>query len=154
MNVYRICLSKHAGSLFASGRSNRWNPANKFVIYAAESRALACLENVVHRGMEGLDGDYSVMVIEISDVIQHQVISAGDLPENWYSRRNYPACQVIGNKWYEDQTSAVLKVPSAVVRTDSVFILNTQHPDFRDGLIRLAATEPFVFARIIDPDAG
>ena len=49
MEIYRICLAKYASELVASGNPGRWNLRGQLVIYAAGSRALACLENVVHR---------------------------------------------------------------------------------------------------------
>ena len=48
MNVFRITLAKYA-QLFASGREGRWFSEGNYAIYTSENRALACLENAVHR---------------------------------------------------------------------------------------------------------
>ena len=54
MLVYRITKTMYADRLVASGGAARWNSRGQFVIYTAATRALACLENVVHRSGEGL----------------------------------------------------------------------------------------------------
>ena len=69
MEIYRICLAKYAGELVASGNPGRWNLRGQLVIYAACSRALACLENVVHRSGEGLNSLFKVIRIEVPDTL-------------------------------------------------------------------------------------
>lgn len=143
MDVYRICLAKYAGELFASGIRGRWNPKGNFVIYTAGSRALACLENVVHRSGEGLNGHFRTVVIDIPDDMIIESISANELPTNWQEIRSYPACQALGNIWYQQRTSAVLCVPSSIIPEEYNFILNTRHPDFLK--IKIKSTEDFFF---------
>lgn len=50
-------------------------------------------------------------------------------------------CQKYGEKWYAMQTSAVLRVPSAIIPMEYNFVINTEHPDF--DKIRLVNTELF-----------
>ncbi|MDO1451318.1 RES family NAD+ phosphorylase [Rhodocytophaga aerolata] len=150
--AYRICLTKYADKLFASGYSNRWNSKGNLVIYAAENRSLACLENVVHRGGEGLNGQYSVLIIDIHEQVQIEQISLEELPSDWYRKASYPACQQIGDAWYNKGVSAVLKVPSSIVPKESVYVINTRHQDFLEGRIRLLAREPFRFDPRIKSD--
>ena len=143
MEVFRITLPKWANSLTASGRPARWSPNGRFVVYTAASRALACLENVVHRSGEGLSEHFRVMVIEIPDGLKMEKIALGDLPENWAEFENYPLCQKIGGQWLAENGSAVLEVPSAIVPMEKNFLLNPAHPDF--SKIRIIATEGFSF---------
>lgn len=155
MQVYRICLTKYANSLFASGRGNRWNSEGNFVIYVAANQSLACLENVVHRSGEGLNQPFAVMVIEVGEDVRAEEISMADLPEGWHRRRMYPHCRKLGDAWYERGETAVLRVPSAVVPGDSVYLLNGRHPDMLAGRIRLLRTEPFRFdprIKSLDPE--
>jgi RES domain-containing protein len=67
MIVYRITLEKWARNLAASGRAARWNSNGRFMLYTASTRALAYLENVVHRHGMGKDDFFKVMVINIPD---------------------------------------------------------------------------------------
>lgn len=96
MQVFRICLSNYAGSLVASGRAARWNPNDVSMIYTAESRSLACLENVVHRSQFGLNSAFQVMTIEIPDDLPIASISLKSLPENWFSFENMSYTQELG----------------------------------------------------------
>lgn len=48
--------------------------------------------------------------------------------KNWSSNRRHT--QSFGNEWFKSIRSPILKVCSAVLPTDSNFILNTTHQDF------------------------
>ena len=143
MQVYRICLAKYADDLFASGRRARWNTQDKFVIYTAASRALACLENVVHRSGEGLHEQFRVLVIEVPDELLVEDIPATQLPVGWEKASRYALCQPLGDAWYERRGAAVLRVPSSIVPQESNYILHTRHPDFKR--IRILTREEFRF---------
>ena len=82
MLVYRIALERFA-NLQASGIESRWNSSGNKVIYAASSRALACLENVVHRSGEGLHELFKTLVIEIPSAERIEKIDVRDLPKHW-----------------------------------------------------------------------
>ena len=143
MEVYRITLAKWSGQLSASGGAARWNSKGKFVIYTAATRSLACLENVVHRSGEGLNGFFKTMIIDIPDTLSVQEITAQDLPKNWDFYENYHLCQQIGNRWLDEATHPILRVPSAIIAHEFNFLLNPQHPDFKQ--IVLKQVEDFAF---------
>ncbi|WP_420149730.1 RES family NAD+ phosphorylase [Spirosoma sp.] len=143
MLVYRITKAIYADRLVASGGAARWNERGQFVIYTAATRALACLENVVHRSGEGLQEIFRVMVIDIPDELRIDLLVTDTLPADWFDFRQYGTCQRIGGEWIRSGRSPVLKVPSAIISNEWNYLLNPAHPDFqRIGLIR---TEPFVF---------
>ena len=146
MLVFRICLEKYAYDLIASGRSNRWNSSGNFVIYTSSNRALAFLENVVHRSSEGLSSLFKVMEIQIDDSVQITEIPLKSLPENWHKKASYSLCQKIGDEWYREGKTAVLEVPSSIIPKEKVYIINTRHPDFLNNKIRLISSEDFVFS--------
>lgn len=143
MEVYRICLEEYSGELFASGIRGRWNSKGNFVIYTAESRALACLENVVHRSGEGLNRNFKVVVIGVPDDLAVETIQLSKLPKGWHEAGSYAVCQPLGDTWYKDRSSAVLKVPSSIVPNEWNYILNVRHPDF--SRIRIVRREDFEF---------
>lgn len=151
MEVYRICLAKYAGEVFASGIRGRWNLKGDFVIYTAGSRALACLENVVHRSGEGLSDIFRTVVIDIPANISIESISADALPANWQGVKSYPSTQALGHVWYQQRTSAVLRVPSSIIPEEHNYILNSLHPDFPK--ISIKSTEDFFFDPRIKADA-
>ena len=143
MNVFRITTAQWSKSLTASGYPARWNAKGRFVIYTAGSRALACLENLVHRSGEGNNALYKVMVIEIPDTILIEEIQTSDLKKDWHLIDNYPYCQLLGGKWLNEQKSAVLRVPSVIIKKENNYLINPNHPDFNQ--IKLIGNEDFDF---------
>ena len=90
----------------------------------AESVSLAVLENLVHMNRE----DFPVGYVVIGAVIPTNVYITsydqlravqGDLEP-----------QTLGDRWIESETSAVLRVPSAVVPSEFNYVLNPRHRDF------------------------
>jgi RES domain-containing protein len=155
VEVYRICVEEYSRDLFASGFRGRWNLKGSFVVYTAGSRALACLENVVHRSGEGLQSLFKVVVIHVPDELTRARISLDQLPAEWHKTKNYPLCQPLGEAWYQSRPSAILEVPSSIIPNEYNFILNTRHPDFK--AIQIIRWENFDFDPRIkarDPEAS
>ncbi len=143
MIAYRICLTRWSSKLTASGFPARWNSKGKFVIYTAGSRALACLENVVHRSGEGLNENFKVMLIEIPESVQIGEIKLIDLPNNWFEFEFYSDCQKKGDQWIRNAKTAVLRVPSSIIFKEYNYLINANHEDFKH--IKLAEVEDFLF---------
>lgn len=143
MIVFRITTIKYADRIQASGVSARWNKAGQKVIYTSESRSLACLENIVHRSTERLEGLYKTLIIDIPDHLIINTLEEKSLPIGWNNIDRYHICQAIGSKWVSSGATAILKVPSALVPQENNYILNTLHPDFKS--IHLMGTEEFYF---------
>ena len=120
------------------------------VIYAVGSRALACLENVVHRSGEGLNSLFKVIRIEVPDTLPIEELTLGQMPLEWQLPRHYARCQPLGAAWYQRQTAAVLRVPSSIIAHEHNYVLNTRHPDF--GQIRIVGREDFEFDSRIKQD--
>jgi RES domain-containing protein len=143
MTVFRITTIQWCNSLTASGFPARWNAKGYFVIYTAESRSLACLENLVHRSGEGNSTLYKVMIIEIPDTLAMTVINESSLKNDWHTIDNYAYCQTLGSNWLNESGSAVLKVPSVIIKKEHNYLINPNHPDFKK--IRIAGSEDFDF---------
>ena len=143
MEVYRISIVKWTKKLTASGYAARWNSKGKYVIYTASSRALACLENIVHRSGEGLNDKFKVMLIKIPNDIKIEEIKIESLPKGWSNIENYSLTQKIGDEWIESSKTAVLKVPSAIVNMESNYLINPNHKEFNK--IKLVGREDFKF---------
>lgn len=136
MNVYRITTAKWADKLSGSGFPARWNSKGVYVIYTASSRALACLENLVHRSGEGLNNRFKIVEIEISDHVSKQKIDPGGLPAEWYKTEHYSVCRQIGDQWIEEGSSLLLEVPSSIIREETNVLINPHHPEFKE--VRIA----------------
>ena len=143
MEVFRIAKEAFSKTLTASGKSNRWNIDDQFMIYAGSSRSLSTLELVVHENSVSPLFKYKVMIISIADeetLFTH--IFQTNLPKEWRSMVSYPELQKLGSEWYLKNNSLVLKVPSAIVPKEYNFIINTKHPDFIDK-VSLVKTEDY-----------
>lgn len=144
MLVYRITHKKFSDKLVASGVENRWNLNGQLVIYAAASKAMACLENLVHTSAEMLGNDlYICLEIFVPDSAEISVIALKDLPENFTGEEQKIVTQSMGSKWYTANKSLMLKVPSAIISSENNFIINTIHEDFKK--VKINAKEPFNF---------
>ncbi len=144
MEVYRIVFEKFADKLFAPGFSGRWNLDGEFVIYAASSRSLTSMENMVHKMGQGILGTrFTVMVLHIPDKIHIKTITTAELPTNWKLASSYADTQPLGSAWYRSNETLLLKVPSAVVPTEYNYVINARHPDFSQ--VQIKTREPFAY---------
>ena len=135
MDVYKICKEKYSHTLNASGASNRWNKKEEFVIYTGSSRSLSTLETVVHRSGINISSPYKILKISIKDSTLIKEIHIKDLPHNWMTIEAYVDLQEIGSKWYNSNETLVLKVPSAIIKEEHNYIINTKHPLFSTNII-------------------
>ncbi len=143
MHTYRITTARWAGKLSESGYPARWNVRGTFVIYTASSRALACLENLVHRSGEGLNQNFKITEIEIPDHCSKQIADHATLPVQWYKTEHYPACQHIGNRWIEEGETLLLQVPSSIIREEKNVLINPHHPEFSE--VKISGVRDFRF---------
>jgi len=141
--VFRITTERWAGVLTASGYPARWNSKGTHIIYTASSRALACLENLVHRSGEGLNQQFKITEIYIPDSVSVESINHKNLPEGWYQMDDYHYCQKIGDNWIEHAESLALKVPSSIIRDESNILINPHHPEFSE--VKVKNITPFTF---------
>lgn len=143
MIVYRIAKQEYSKVLRASGYAARWNAKGSFVIYTAESRSLACLENLVHRSGEGNSALYKVMLIQIPDILEIEIIDVTKLKPGWQKIENYAYCQNMASAWLSAGKRPILKVPSGLIKNEFNFIINAGHADFKK--IKLTGSEDFIF---------
>ncbi|PSR57110.1 RES domain-containing protein [Adhaeribacter arboris] len=143
MEVYRLVFEKFADQLYAPGFSGRWNYEGEYVIYAASSRSLASMENMVHKMGQGILGTrFIVMVLDIPD-LPITTINLSDLPPDWKLASHYADTQPLGSAWYQSAETLLLKVPSAVVPTENNFVINARHLDFKQ--VQIKHREPLVY---------
>lgn len=135
MELFRISAEKYSSKLSSSGSANRWNKKGEFVIYTGSSRSLSTLELVVHRSAIKPAIAYKLMVISVSDSDELvKTIKTKDLPTDWRLFKAYPELQQIGSDWYSSQESLLLRVPSAVIPYEYNYVINVNHPDFKDNV--------------------
>lgn len=131
MLVYRIAHKSFSRKLYASGTKGRWNGEGRKVIYCSESIPLAFLESMIRRQGVGFNDDFKIMVIEIPDDLLVTAIIPDDLADGWRDFRDYSKCQFLGDRWYEEGKTPLLKVPSAVMPEAFNYVINGTHRDFK-----------------------
>lgn len=135
MKVFRIEREKYIestlegiGAAFTEGF--RWNSLNTYLVYTAETRALATLEVSVHLDFsEDLPTDRYYIEIEIPDDILILELNINDLPSNWDSKPPILETQFIGDDFVKGNSAAVLKVPSSIVPQEYNYLINPKHSD-------------------------
>ncbi len=136
-------LARHAftgdGARFYGGR---WNSPGFSVVYTAQSQSLAALELLVHFDSETLLQRYVAIPITIPPNLLTRLEFA-KLPNNWRAYPSTKATRLLGDRWLLEEESAVLQVPSAVIPSESNFLLNPAHPDFHK--LSLGKPIPFTF---------
>lgn len=143
MEVFRITKEKHTTKISSSEAANRWNKKGEKVVYTASSRSLATLELIVHRKAITSHFTYKVMVISIDNSDHfHKQIKTSDLPENWRTLAAYPTLREIGSNWYQSLDSLILKIPSVIIPKEYNYIINTEHPDFKEA-VKLIRNEDY-----------
>jgi RES domain-containing protein len=144
ITAWRIVKGRrHANAFDGEGarlNGGRWNSPGSPVVYTAQSAALAALELLVHLGQGAALQSYVLIACSFLEArVLH--LDRARLPANW---RSYPApteLQSIGDEWIKSGTSAILEVPSAIVESESNYLLNPRHADF----VFVKASEPTPF---------
>ncbi len=153
LTVWRLLKSRHASSAFngegARLYGGRWNSPGVRVAYAADSPALAVLEVLVHLQNPRILESYSFVRAEIPEDLVVPLSPAG-LPPDWADSPVRPSTQSIGDSWIRNADSAVLKVPSTVVRPAYNYLFNPDHPGYTR--IVVSSPEPFDFDPRLLPD--
>lgn len=109
----------------------RWNSAGAAAIYASESRALACLETLVHLKAFGLPLNRYLVHIEIPDDLWHAAerIGASNAPVGWDAMPAGISSIAFGTAWIARGTACLLLVPSAIVPDEQNVLINPAHGD-------------------------
>jgi RES domain-containing protein len=149
MRVYRIEREKYlettlkgVGAALTEGY--RWNSLNTYLVYTAESRALATLEVSVHIDLsEDLPTDRFYVEIDIPEDIEILELKIDELPENWDSKPPILETQYIGDDFVTQNNAAVLKVPSSIIPPEYNYLINPNHPDSKR--IKVISKQRLVF---------
>jgi RES domain-containing protein len=115
----------------------RWSSPGRSVIYAAETFAGALLEVLVHSNLGRLPKMHAAIEIHIPDSVAVESIDGRGLP-GW-DAEDQLASRAFGDEWLGTRRSAVLLVPSVVMRgRERNVLINPKHPAFA----QIVAGEP------------
>lgn len=115
----------------AKRTGGRWNERGVPMVYASETRALACLETVVHLTAGGLPFNRYLVAVSVPDDIwtDAQTESAASVPVGWDAEPAGRASIKFGTEWARSGRTALLVVPSAIVAEESNILINPRHAD-------------------------
>lgn len=143
IRAWRIVASGFEHSAFdgmgARLAGGRWNSRGVAAIYTASSLPLAALEMLAHlprgsilRKYRAISADFDAdMVADLK----------APLPPDWGKFPAGDGTKTLGDGWLAGKTSAVLRVPSVVIQSESNFVLNPAHPDF----LKIVVGDPQTF---------
>jgi RES domain-containing protein len=132
LHLFRICRniydpSDPAGAVKTPGR---WHISGESVLYFCSSLAMCILELKANSiPFSTIREVYHFIDLEVQD--DPDIFE--EVPESFYSKNwslNRSLTRDYGDKWYRKGKYPFLKVMSAVLPTDSNFILNTRHALF------------------------
>jgi RES domain-containing protein len=138
LTVWRIVTHRFASTAFSGEGAKlyggRWNKKGVPMIYTSATQSLAMLEMLVQD--EPLRANYIIIPAHIPTQIEITQISNKKLSNESEELRN------IGSEWIRQSTTAILAVPSAVIPSETNYLLNPTHPDFKKIIIGKAL--PFI----------
>ena len=113
----------------AKATGGRWNEAGVAVVYTSETRAMACLETVVHLNAAGLPLNRYLVALTIPDDVwaSAQAPSGAKLPVGWDAQPAGRASINFGAEWIRSGASALLVVPSVIVPEELNVLINPAH---------------------------
>jgi RES domain-containing protein len=131
MIVYRLASRKYGVDNCEGARlyGGRWNMVGTPAIYASTTRSLAALEVIVHNG--AIPMDYRIIKISLPDEIRLKTTDTDfKLPDRWPDPSTQDETAAYCTAWANSGETAILRVPSAAIRSEYNNVLNPRHADF------------------------
>lgn len=109
----------------------RWNAKGLPAVYTSESRALACLETMVHLNAGGLPLNRYLVQIDVPEVVWRsaKVVATDELPVGWDAEPPGKASLDFGSAWLRSRDTALMVLPSIIVPEERNVLINPQHPE-------------------------
>lgn len=147
LTAWRLVKTRLAATAFdgegARLFGGRWSSPGTRVVYASDTLALAALEVLANlQDAALLASAYSAFRLTIPNALAGELDPAA-LPADWMTSPAPATLRDIGDAWVTAGRSAVLRVPSAIVRTEWNLLLNPAHRRF--GEITIGPRQPFAF---------
>ena len=141
--AWRIVKEKRVHTAFdgegARLYGGRWNSVGTSVVYTSGSKALAALESLVHLNPPVIF-NYVAIPVEFEEAL---VEKSPKLPLDWTEEPPPPSTRELGDQWAREARSAIMELPSVIIPSESNYLLNPNHPDFKR--IKIGTPAPFAF---------
>lgn len=148
MIIWRLDFAKRSQSESFSGQGamlagGRWNRKGLAAVYASQNLSLSALEKLVHTQRCARTMSLVAYGIELPRAAQIDEIEPGQLSPGWRAIKPPHETVDLGSRWLAAKKTLVLRVPSAIIPSESNLMLNPAHALFRD--IKVFAREAFSF---------
>lgn len=144
LTVWRLVSARFADDAFSGEGARlyggRWNRKQVPMVYTAATQSLAMLELLVQD--DPLRARYVMIPAFIPADLPIEHVGVDTLPEGWREMAARGHLQQIGSDWARSARSPVLAVPSAVIPSESNYLLNPLHPAF--GRIQIGPALAFI----------
>jgi RES domain-containing protein len=144
-SAWRIVKEKHAATAFdgegAWRCGGRWNSQGTRVVYCSSTLSLAALETLVHLNPP-VPFRYVFFLVQF-DAALVETFPVSELSAEWTGEPPAPSTMAIGDQWVKQARSAVLELPSVIIPSESNYLLNPAHPDFKK--IKIGDPTPFAW---------
>lgn len=132
MKLYRIASRLYPAfdGTGAMRYGGRWNNPGRTIVYTSSNLSCARLEILAH--MDGKIKPRHHVSIEVSvpEGILAEEIRLSELPAGWNAVPDLGLARQIGDRWYDEGRSLLLKVPSVPAAGDFNYLINQEHRDF------------------------
>jgi RES domain-containing protein len=115
----------------------RWTGPGRAIIHAAETYALAVLENLVHFNATELPPHLVVCELHIPETVSRQIIRRSAVP-TFDVDDAYEACRALGDRWHEGAKTGLLIVPSRLSPHECNILVHPKHAD----VARIRVSDP------------
>jgi len=143
---WRITKERFADDIFGGEGARiyggRWNSPDRWAVYTSATAALAVVETLANHERPELLGAFVIAFCSFDESLVTR-LEIDKLPVNWTAPEPPRELQMIGDEWIHSERSAVLSVPSVIVKYERNYLLNPAHDDFKR--IKFSAPEPFHF---------
>ena len=108
----------------------RWNRAGTALVYASTSRALACLETVVHLAADPLPLNRYLVAVSVPTAAWAAAVELDPAAlVGWDAEPAGKASLDWGTAWAKAKRSLLARVPSVIVPEEINVLVNPMHPD-------------------------
>jgi RES domain-containing protein len=107
----------------------RWHSEGRRIVYLAESPAGALVEALVHLELDlvHVPKYYRLVKVEAANDVSLKAIAASALDKNWTT--DPMATRALGDEWLASGSTALLRVPSAILPETFNLLLSPEHAD-------------------------
>ncbi|MVW64236.1 RES domain-containing protein [Massilia sp. NEAU-DD11] len=113
----------------AKATGGRWNRQGNAMLYTATNISLAVLETYVHIKLDGLPLNRYLVRLDVPDAVWKNARDCTNPPVEWDAVPEGMVSLDEGDNWLKQNTTALMIVPSVIVRDEFNVLVNPAHPD-------------------------